>query len=403
MKDGWAAGVKKIILEDEMRKTYKISLIAGATMLVMGFAGSAMAFHGGGVAHCDGCHSMHSSADNPRVGSPTSADLMKGSDASSTCLNCHSGSAGSYHIATANGGTMSQGGDFFWVKTDYSYSNGRGGVVTSVGESHGHNIVAADYQFIADGTNATAPGGTMLSGTLGCTSCHDPHGQVAGGTDAGSAAISVSGSYGAADPVDGSIHGNYRLLGDDGYNLITSAAPVARANGSSGVRVQYGTGMSDWCLSCHSAFADNVNMHPTDIPVPMATYNGYVKTGDFTGVVATAYDELVPFERGVDDGSLLADVATAAYTVGVEDANDVITCLTCHRAHGSAFENGLRWDPTTELIAESGILKTDGTGNVGALMAAGAKPYYANGAAVDVAVKYGDHQRSLCNKCHAKD
>ena len=222
---------------------------------------------------------------------------------------------------------------------------------------------------------------------------------VAGAT----AAISVSGSYGAADPVDGSIHGNYRLLGDDGFKLITSTAPVARANGSSGIRVQYGTGMSDWCLSCHSAFADNANMHPTNVPVPMATYNGYVKTGDFTGVAATAFDELVPFERGVADGSLLPDVSAAAYTVGVEDANDVVMCLTCHRAHGSAFDNGLRWDGTSsELIAESGILNTV-SGTAATIMAAGAKPYYANGAAVDVAVKYGEHQRSLCNKCHAKD
>ncbi|MBI4794066.1 MAG: hypothetical protein HY789_15320, partial [Deltaproteobacteria bacterium] len=162
-------------------------------------------------------------------------------------------------------------------------------------------------------------------------------------------------------------------------------------------------GMSDWCLSCHSAFADNANMHPTNVAVPMATYNGYVKTGDFTGAVTTAYDELVPFERGIADGSLLPDVSAAAYTVGVEDGNDVVMCLTCHRAHGSAFENGLRWDPTTELIAESGILTTDVRGIAPTLMAAGAKPYYANGAAVDIVTKYGEHQRSLCNKCHAKD
>jgi nitrate/TMAO reductase-like tetraheme cytochrome c subunit len=322
-QDGWATGVKKIILEDEMRKTYKISLAAGAAMMVMGFAGSAMAFHGGGVAHCDGCHSMHNSTDNPRGGSATSADLMKGSDASSTCLNCHMGSAGSYHIATTNGGTMSQGGDFFWVKTDYTWM-GRS-LQTSTGESHGHNIVAADFGFAADSTNATAPGGTMNSAILGCTSCHDPHGQVSGTT----AAISVSGSYGAADPTDGSIHGNYRLLGDDGFKQITSAAPVATSNGSSGTYVNYGTGMTDWCLSCHSAFNDNSNMHPTGIPVP-TTYNNYVKTGDMSGVAATAFDSLVPFERGVNDGSLL----TANSTMGVEDSNDVVMCLSCHRAHG---------------------------------------------------------------------
>jgi len=388
----------------KMKKTYKISLVAGATMMVMGFAGSAMAFHGGGVAHCDGCHSMHNSADNPRGGSATSADLMKGSDASSTCLNCHQGTPGSYHISTANGGTMSQGGDFFWVKTDYTWPGRGTNINTSTGESHGHNIVAADFGFIADTTNASAPGGTMLSATLGCTSCHDPHGQVSGGTSAGSAAISVSGSYGAAAPVDGSIRGNYRILGDDGFKLINTPAPVATANGSSGTAVQYGTGMSAWCLNCHSAFADNANMHPTDVPVPMAIYNGYVATGDFTGVVATAFDALVPFERGIADGSDPALAVTS--TVGVEDANDVVMCLSCHRAHGSAFDNALRWDATSsEYIAESGILATvaAGANPATAIMAGGARPYYANGAAVDVAVKYGEHQRSLCNKCHAKD
>ncbi|MFH1216992.1 MAG: cytochrome C [Pseudomonadota bacterium] len=381
-----------------MKKTYKISLAAGATMLVMGFAGSAMAFHGGGVAHCDGCHSMHNSADNPRAGSATAADLMKGSDASSTCLNCHSGSAGSYHIATPNGGTMSQGGDFFWVQTDYTYTSRGTSLATSKGENHGHSIVAADFGFLADTTNVTAPGGAMASNTLGCTSCHDPHGQVNGGTSNGTAAISVSGSYGAADPTDGSIHGNYRILGDNGYKLINTAAPVATSNGSSGTTVNYGTGMSSWCLSCHPTFNDNSNMHPVNVPVQMSTYNSYVKTGDFTGNVATAFDGLVPFERGVTDGSLI----THNSTVGVEDANDVVMCLSCHRAHGSAFDNGLRWDDnTSEFLAQSGILKTGGTAVT--LMAAGAKPYYAAGVGVDIATKYGTHQRSLCNKCHAKD
>lgn len=180
-----------------MKKTYTLAL-AGAGLLTLAMGGNALAFHGGGVAHCDGCHSMHNSADNPRAGSATSAALMKGSDASSTCLNCHNG-AGRYHIASANGANTNQGGDFFWVAKDYTYDV-RGTTKTSLGDNHGHNIVAADFGFAADPTNVTAPGGSMQANTLGCTSCHDPHGQVAGGTSNGTAAISVSGSYGAADP-----------------------------------------------------------------------------------------------------------------------------------------------------------------------------------------------------------
>lgn len=380
-----------------MKKTYTLAL-AGAGLLTLAMGGNALAFHGGGVAHCDGCHSMHNSADNPRAGGAMSNDLMKGSDASSTCLNCHNG-AGGYHIASANGANTNQGGDFFWLNTDYTYQVRAGVMGSSLGDNHGHNIVAADFGFAADATNVTAPGGSMNANTLGCTSCHDPHGQVNGGTSNGTAAISVSGSYGAADPIDGSIHGNYRLLGDAGYKQINVAAPVATSNGSNGAYVNYGTGMTGWCLSCHGSFNDNANMHPTNVAVP-AVYNSYKKTGDFTGTVDTAFDALVPFERGITDGSDLAMAANS--TVGVEDGNDVVMCLSCHRAHASAFDNALRWDGyTSEYIAESGIFKTGGTAVD--VMAAGAIPYYAGGVAVDVAATYGEYQRSLCNKCHAKD
>lgn len=355
--------------------------------------GSAFAFHGGGVANCDGCHSMHNSADNARAGSATAPSLMKGSDASSTCLNCHAG-AGGYHMASDTGAGMSQGGDFFWVKPAALHDvDVRGTAVWNDPDNSGHNIIAADFGMAVDATNVTAPGGIMPSNTLGCTSCHDPHGQVNGGTANGTAAISVSGSYGAADPVDGSIHGNYRLLGDTGYKQITSPAPVARANGFSGTAVDYGTGMSSWCLSCHPLYNDNVNMHPTNVSVP-AAYNSYVASGDFTGDVTTAYDALVPIERGVADGSLLDETSTA----GVAGAEQVM-CLSCHRSHASAFNNMLRWDNGEEFLVDSAILNELTT----TLVADGAVPYYRNGGEVDIATEYGQYQRQLCNKCHAKD
>ncbi len=374
-------------------KVNKMILAMLAGFFMMG--GTAFAFHGGGVAHCDGCHSMHNSADNPRAGSATAAFLMKGSDASSTCLNCHNGANG-YHINSANGSNKNQGGDFFWVSSNAVHDlNVRGNIVTFDPDNKGHNVIAADFGLAVDGTNVTAPGGMMPSNTLSCTSCHDPHGQVDGGTSNGTAPISVSGSYlNKAQPAAGTIAGNYRLLGDDGFKLIAAPAPVATSDGSGGAWVNYGQGMSDWCLSCHPLYNDNANMHPTDVPVPGA-YNSYVKTGDFTGAVATAFDALVPIERNVADGSTLDPKST----VGVTGADQVM-CLSCHRAHASAFDNALRWDnATSEFIAESAILTENST----TLMANGAVPYYAGGAAVDVATKYGEYQRQLCNKCHAKD
>ena len=37
------------------------TLIAVAAIATFGFAPKAMAFHDGGVAYCDGCHTMHNS------------------------------------------------------------------------------------------------------------------------------------------------------------------------------------------------------------------------------------------------------------------------------------------------------------------------------------------------------
>ena len=55
-----------------------------------------------------------------------------------------------------------------------------------------------------------------------------------------------------------------------------------------------------------------------------------------------------------------------------------------------------RWEFKVELLEESpALLSTD--------LPATAVPYYADGAAVDIVAKYGQYQRSLCNKCHAQD
>ena len=126
---------------------------------------------------------------------------------------------------------------------------------------------------------------------------------------------------------------------------------------------------------------------------PMAAnYNSYVATGDFTGAQATAYTALVPFERQETDKTILAAAVTS--TAG-PDASDNVMCLTCHRAHASAFNNITRWDMTHELLAEG----YPTAANLTAMGAVADAAYYGR----DIAVDFGDYQRSLCNKCHVKD
>nr|MDA3785965.1 cytochrome C [Deltaproteobacteria bacterium] len=164
-----------------MKKFYKINLVlASAGLLTVGVAGSALAFHSGGVADCSGCHSMHSPS---QIGT----FLLIGGDESSTCLGCHEHAGdtapSSYHISTADADMIpldgplqrSPGGDFGWLKKDYTWTSW-GTPYAEPGDSHGHNIVAIDKGYTADATNATSPGGNFLAGDLPCNSCHDPHG-----------------------------------------------------------------------------------------------------------------------------------------------------------------------------------------------------------------------------------
>lgn len=378
----------------------KLLILATAMLFSLCLSGMALAFHDGGVAHCDGCHSMHS-------GAAAGPSLQKGSDASSTCLNCHNGSA-RYHINSTDGSNTNEGGDFHWTQDNgYTYVV-RGTTKTFDFDNAGHNMLAADFGMANDATLTVAPGGSYPAAGLGCSSCHDPHGQANGGTVGGALPISVSGSYGDV-PAAGTQAGNYRILYDSAKVGFSEDAPIARANSYDGAFVQYGSGMSGWCANCHTSFYSNSasgGMHPTDVAVP-GTYNSYVATGNFTGTIDTAYDPLVPVERGVTTASSdLPDPTNANLDAddGV-DGTEKVMCLSCHRAHASAFGNALRGDMTEAFLAETWI-------SLGSNVPATAAPFYKGGAAIDVADAgtgnpftdgYGHYQRSLCNKCHVQD
>jgi hypothetical protein len=345
---------------------------------------------------------MHQSLDGGVMtqkghsGTPN-ADLTIGSDPSSTCLNCHDGS-GSYHINSTDGSNFTPGGDFYWLQKTFTWT-AHGTAYSSEGDDHGHNVVAGDFPgFTADATLGSAPGGTYDAGNLGCTSCHDPHGKVTNATGP----IEGSGSYGATPTVAGAIMGNFRLLGDVGYDAggltftvdpPTAVAPSLFAGPETDAsHTDFGSGMSEWCGQCHGTFS-GANRHPVG---PTATldstfvgnYEDYLQTGDLNGDPTTSYWALVPFERGA--GATLSASSTAG-----PDTQSNVMCLTCHRAHASAFQNAGRWDFTSEFIADSHPDAADGgvTGNDVL------NSYYGR----DKATEWGPLQRSLCNKCHLQD
>ena len=416
-----------------MKKTYKLNLaVAGAGLLTIGLAGSALAFHSGGVAECGGCHTMHTQPAGGKF-------LLVGTDQSSTCLSCHehAGDTGpsSYHISTADADMgpglsplqRTPGGDFGWLKKTYNWTV-RGTASTEAGDSHGHNIVAVDKGYTADATNTTSPGGSFVAANLQCNSCHDPHGKFrrdsTGAIVTTGAPIIGNGSYAtSAVPAAGQAVGAYRLLPGAGYtnstgtNVFTgSPAAVApstynQTEATNQVRVAYGAKSTagsatwgQWCSSCHADMHTSSGklVHPVDQNLGSTIsglYNSYVKSGDLTGTSATAYLSLVPFAQGAaasDFASLKANANNTLATSAGPASTDQVMCLSCHRAHASGFPEMLRWNNEYEFIVTNGAYL--GSNTMGRTENEWKAAYYDR-----PATNFATYQRGLCNKCHAKD
>jgi hypothetical protein len=162
------------------------------------------------------------------------------------------------------------------------------------------------------------------------------------------------------------------------------------------VRVAYGAGMSDWCATCHPNMhtASGGIVHPVDQNLGSLIanyYNAYISSGVMTGTQATSFDPIVPYQTAasVDYVALAAQTASTAGPA----SNDRVMCLSCHRAHASGWTYMTRWDTAEALIATGG----QWTASKGRTQAE------ANAAMYEADASAYTYQRTLCNKCHAKD
>jgi len=199
---------------------------------------------------------------------------------------------------------------------------------------------------------------------------------------------------------------------------FTKAAPIAvapliynRSEASTDTRVAYGKGMSEWCQNCHPLDRS----HPAGANAILrrevvSNYNTFIGSGNYTGKQATAYTSLVPFEEGSDDYALLSSHARIdnSQMGGPNTGNENVMCLTCHRAHASAWPQMFRWNFKSDYIVVNGEYPgIDDAGtergkdrrlNLGYTQQQVQAAYYDRPASM-----FAEWQKNLCNKCHPKD
>lgn len=309
---------------------------------------------------CSNCHTMHNLQDGSPVAYTMNADgeinlrdQPFGNLLKTDCLGCHT-SAGAETIVDLGGADVPivfnllaptyppdgsaastlAGGNFHWMLAG--------------GDAYGHNVAGIGGDDLRFPPNQ-APGGAVQSGE--CVNCH---GSLATAQSSCEGCHVAEHHAGGPGLVADRTQGWYRFLGSvmqrddqveptpEGVVGIEAAdweqnPLVDQHNVYQGSTAPYANyldsgSMSQKCTGCHGLFHDDTVAtstwirHPVDVAIPDA--------GEFTGLVT--YDPMVPVARpGVSD-------ADANFTM-VDRGSDLVSCISCHRPHGSPYPALLRW------------------------------------------------------------
>jgi len=332
---------------------------------------------------CSNCHTMHNSENggNVHTGGPL-GNLLK-----TDCVGCHSSTAadtikvigavgGSSRVpivyntveptyptaSTASGSDNTlAGGNFYWVE--------------HVGDQYGHNVISH-----ADSILTEAPGrkqgcanschynlytwSAPWAGTTGggCTSCHTPAHHKGGTntaiTDAEDGWYRFLAKKHSNNSDDHSIKG----FEDSDWQQTVSSTDHNEYwdefDGSSGVY-----GISRFCAACHGLFHSTLYgqwsenggfkpgpgggwytapwfRHPAGIYLPdTGETSKYNTDGSGPDGVTGPYNPIAPVSRQNIDS-----ITSPSQLVVVGSSGDMISCVSCHRAHGSPYPDMLRWD-----------------------------------------------------------
>ncbi|HEY5484689.1 MAG TPA: cytochrome c3 family protein [Propionibacteriaceae bacterium] len=408
-----------------MKRIAFIALTAFAIVL----AGTSAAFanfgpHGGYSSDTDACAECHRA--HTAVSDVTWTDNQGGlknalliSDATSMtgfCNACHGDGApgantdtqSGYYDGTPTGtnssaaATLNAGG--------FDRIGGLVGTGKNVMSSHSVDALPAT-QFVRWGYTNPVGGASNLTAMAAftCTDCHDPHGSsnyrllkdVTNG-------IRTGGYVGTTDTPDPWVISNEQgypsggfKKGGDGKSDVASYTPsyTAAQYAASGPTKS----MSTWCAACHTVYAQSdsaynyqgklgvpaapVVYHRHPINTPLSVGTGPVESRAL--ITALVDDPGLPLEMPYSEKAV---GFTYANKHQIWDGRGNVTCLTCHRAHGT--EAKMSGWAATSLNASGTPNVVAGTTNP-AVDASGTNPTF------DAALLRYDN-RGVCERCHNK-
>jgi predicted CXXCH cytochrome family protein len=284
---------------------------------------------------CVNCHTMHNSQDGAKMVT-TTGDSAIAHLTLNNCVGCHTNGGvggapvidGNYNVDSCAGGTFKDAGT-------------AGQIVAS--DAGVHNVDIALSVLGEDDTFTTSIPGLTTGMNLGAGST-DPNDLTCAG---------ANGCHGdsTVDDNDAGIAG-FHHGGKDGYRYLqiadTHAPVLGKGAADWEVAMSDGwvtgeehnvysssttAGINKLCANCHPDFHGTANTwdgnnwirHPTDNAIP--TTNGWSATVDYR-----------------DNPFAFADVSALDTTGTYTTANAQVACISCHRAHGTPYDDILRWD-----------------------------------------------------------
>jgi hypothetical protein len=353
----WGSGTgrneRRLGLGVSTQVTRTTVLSIGCTLVVLALSGLLYARVTG---PCSDCHTMHYSQGGGTLSEWGSSGPYRALT-TDDCTGCHTAPSGSQNdgnnktpyimsVSTPDYGTTGKegntlaGGSFYWMRTD---------------AATGHNVegIAIYFDMLPPGYDLSLPGArgpwpasqqVTCAGTYGChgtTDTTDLYAAVKGGhhgddsqTDGSTLAKSYRLLYGVAGKEDSNWEYQPEVDAHNQYKAV---------HRSGGDQTYDSTTISYLCSQCHGQFHNGTGnvgtsspwlRHPTDVRLPgdgeYADYNEedkrYIQT----------YSVIAPV-GSQDVSAVLREVHP-----GTNDC--IVTCISCHRAHGSEHYKIMRWD-----------------------------------------------------------